>query len=157
MVLIYLFKGRKGRTVPFFYLYKFTSHFFIFIIYTTDMIYIQKGQVNTLVLNINNNARATFSGYTLTFTHTMSQEVKSYTVDTNNPSEYGQNIRYCEVVLYLNNDDLNYEGEYTLEIYGNGIEKVFTGIAILEGTEETPLFTQYISPNEENENYIYIS
>jgi hypothetical protein len=87
----------------------------------------------------------------------MSQEVKSYTVDTNNPAEYGQNIRYCEVVLYLNNDDLNYEGEYTLHIYGNGTDPVFTGIAILEGTEEQPLFTQYISPNEENENYIYIS
>jgi hypothetical protein len=125
------------------------------------MLYLNKGQSNTLVLNINNNSRETFTGYTLTFTHIMSQENKSYVVDVNNPAEFGENIRYCEIYLDLTTDDLNYEGEYQLNIYGNGgmpvsNEKVFTGIAILEGTEEEPLFTTYISPNEVNENYIYI-
>jgi len=122
------------------------------------MLYLQKGQQNELVMNINNNTATTFSGYTLEFTHIMSQEVKSYTVDTSDPLEYAQNIRYCEIILNLQNagQDLNYEGEYQLKIYGNGTELVFTGIAILEGTVEEPLFTTYISPNEVNENYIYI-
>lgn len=122
------------------------------------MLYLQKGQQNELVMNINNNTTTTFSTYVLEFTHIMSQEVKSYTVDTSNPLEYAQNIRYCEIILNLQDagQDLNYEGEYQLKIYGNGTELVFTGIAILEGTEEEPLFTQYISPNEVNENYIYI-
>jgi hypothetical protein len=124
------------------------------------MIYIQKGQANTLVLNINNNARPNFDTYTLVFTHIMSKEVKTYIVDTNNPAEYAQNIRYCNIELPLNNDDLNYEGEYQLNIYGDGSGytdyPVFTGISILEGTQEEPAFTQYISPNEVNENYIYI-
>lgn len=120
------------------------------------MLYIQKGQENELTMNINNNTTTSFSGYTLEFTHIMSKEVKSYTVDTSNPSQYAQNIRYCEIVLPLNVNDLNYLGEYQLNIYGNGTELVFTGIAILEGNVEAPAFTEYISPNEVNENYIYI-
>ncbi len=122
------------------------------------MLYLQKGQQNELVMNINNNSATTFSGYTLVFTHIMSQEVKSYTVNTADPAEYAQNIRYCEIILNLQDagQDLNYEGEYQLKIYGNGTQLVFTGIAILQGTEEQPLFTTYISPNEVNENYIYI-
>ena len=122
------------------------------------MLYLQKGQQNELVMNINNNSATTFSGYTLVFTHIMSQEVNSYAVNTADPAEYAQNIRYCEIILNLQDagQDLNYEGEYQLKIYGNGTELVFTGIAILQGTEEEPLFTTYISPNEVNENYIYI-
>jgi hypothetical protein len=125
------------------------------------MIYITKGQVNQLVMNINNNARPDFTGYTLSFTHIMSMEEKSYTVSTSNPAQFSENIRYCTITLPLNTDDLNYEGEYQLNIFGQGDGytdfPVFVGIAILEGTVEEPLFTQYISPNEENENYIYIS
>lgn len=121
------------------------------------MLYIQKGQDTSLVLNINNNSRNTFSTYTLNFTHVMSKEVKLYTIDTSNPAEYFQNIRYCELALPLSTDDLNYLGEYTLNIYGNpGTELVYSGIAILEGTEQGAGFTEYISPNETNENYIYI-
>lgn len=122
------------------------------------MLYLQKGQQNELVMNINNNTTTSFSAYTLTFTHIMSQEVKSYVVSTSNPLQYAQNIRYCEIILNLQDagQDLNYEGEYQLKIYGNGTELVFTGIAILQGTVEQPLFTTYISPNEVNENYIYI-
>lgn len=111
-------------------------------------------------MNINNNARPNFDTYLLEFTHIMSKEVKSYSIDTNNPLVYGQNIRYCEIVLNLQTpgQDLNYEGEYQLNIYGDGdlTQNVFVGIAILEGTQEAPAFTEYISPNEVNENYIYI-
>ena len=121
------------------------------------MIYLQKGQNNTLTMNINNNSRDTFTGYTLTFTHIMSKEVKSYNINTANSAEYAQNIRYCEIELPLNVSDLNYLGEYQLNIYGTpGNTLVYTGIVILEGTVEQPFFTQYISPNETNENYIYI-
>jgi len=120
------------------------------------MLYINKGVENTLTMNINNNTTTSFSGYTLVFTHIMSKEVKTYTVSTSNPSQYAQNIRYCEIVLPLDVNDLNYEGEYQLNIYGNVTTLVFTGIAILEGTVEAPAFTEYISPNEVNENYIYI-
>jgi hypothetical protein len=122
------------------------------------MLYLQKGQQNELVLNINNNSATTFTGYTLEFTHIMSKEVKNYLINTSNTQVYAQNIRYCEIILNLQNSgqDLNYEGEYQLNIYGNGTTLVFTGIAILEGTEESPSFTEYISPNEVNENYIYI-
>jgi hypothetical protein len=124
------------------------------------MLYLQKGQQNTLTMNINNNTTTSFSSYLLEFTHIMSKEVKTYSVNTSDPTQYGQNIRYCEIVLELQNpgQDLNYEGEYQLNIYGNGdlTQKVFVGIAILQGNVEAPAFTEYISPNEVNENYIYI-
>jgi hypothetical protein len=124
------------------------------------MLYLQKGQENVLVLNINNNARPNFTTYTLVFTHIMSKEVKTYTIETSDSNEYFQNIRYCTITLQLGTDDLNYEGQYQLNIYGSGDGytdyPVFVGIAILEGTVEEPAFTEYISPNEENENYIYI-
>ena len=121
------------------------------------MIYLNKGVENSLVLNINNNSRSTFNSYTLEFTHIMSKEVKTYSIDISDPAEYFQNIRYCEMLLPLNTDDLNYLGEYQLNIYGvPDNELVYTGIAILEGVEPGSTFTQYISPNETNENYIYI-
>jgi hypothetical protein len=121
------------------------------------MIYLNKGQENSLVLNINNNSRNTFTGYTLEFTHIMSKEVKTYSINKSNPAQYFENIRYCEILLPLNTNDLNYLGEYQLNIYGvPDDELVYTGIAILEGTEAGAGFTQYISPNETNENYIYI-
>jgi len=121
------------------------------------MLYIQKGDENTLVLNINNNSRDTFTGYTLTFTHIMSKEVKSYSINTSNNLQFAQNIRYCEIVLDLTTNDLNYLGQYTLNIYGqpNSV-LVYTGMVVLEGTQESQPFTEYISPNETNENYIYI-
>jgi hypothetical protein len=121
------------------------------------MIILQKGEVNELVLNINNNSRTDFSGYTLTFLHILSQEEKSYTVSTSNPLQYAENIRYCEIVLDFFTDDLNYEGQYQLDIFGNGTTKVFTGMARLLGTtEKGNTFTSYVSPDEDNSNYIYI-
>jgi len=122
------------------------------------MLYLNKGQQNNLVLNINNNSREVFQEYVLEFTHIMSKEVKTYTIDINNPAVYFQNIRYCEILLPLDTDDLNYLGEYILNIYGDGdpSQKVYTGIVILEGTEQGAGFTEYISPNEDNSNYIYI-
>jgi len=121
------------------------------------MLYIQKGVENTLVLNINNNSRDTFTGYTLVFTHIMSKEVKTYTVSTSNPLQYAQNIRYCEILLPLNVNDLNYLGQYTLEIFGTPDDtNVYKGMVVLEGTQESNPFTEYISNNEVNENYIYI-
>jgi hypothetical protein len=120
------------------------------------MLIIQKGQFNELTLNINNNSRETFTGYTMEFTHIMSQEVKTYTVNIANPAQYFSNIRYCELALPLNTDDLNYEGQYQLKIYGDGTDLVYVGMALLDGSEETPFFTTYVSDNEVNENYIYI-
>jgi len=121
------------------------------------MLYLNKGQENTLVLNINNNSRDTFTGYTLVFTHIMSKEVKSYTIQTNDPNEFFQNIRYCSINLDFTTDDLNYEGQYQLNIYGQpNNQLVFIGMVVLEGTAESNPFTEYISPNETNENYIYI-
>lgn len=121
------------------------------------MLILQKGQQNELVLNINNNSRQDFSTYTLVFTHALSQETKSYTISTSNPAEFGENIRYCEIVLNLQNDDLNYEGQYQLQIFGNGTNLVFTSLCRLDGTAEKGNdFVTYISPDEDNSNYIYI-
>jgi len=121
------------------------------------MILLNKGQVNELVLNINNNSRTDFSEYTLTFLNILSQEVKSYIISTSNPLQFAENIRYCEIVLDLSVDDLNYEGQYQLQIFGNGTTLVYTGMARLSGTTEIGnTFTQYISPDEDNSNYIYI-
>lgn len=120
------------------------------------MIILQKGQSNELVLNINNNSRQDFSGYTLTFKHILSQEVKSYNVLTAS-ANFSENIRYCEIIIDLETDDLNYEGQYQLNIYGNGTNLVYVGMARLVGTtEQGNTYTQYVSNNEDNENYIYI-
>jgi hypothetical protein len=116
-----------------------------------------KGVQNTLVLNINNNSRSTFTSYDLIFTHIMSKEVKTYSVSTNNPTQFFQNIRYCTITLNLNSNDLNYEGQYQLNIYGQpDNELVFVGMVVLDGTAESNPFTEYVSNNETNSNYIYI-
>jgi hypothetical protein len=120
------------------------------------MLYLTKSQENTLVLNINNNSRDTFTGYTLVFTHIMSKQEKTYVIDKSNPNVYFENIRYCTITLDLSTDDLIYEGQYQLNIYGESGDKlVFIGMAILVGSTENP-FVQYISPNETNKNYIYV-
>ena len=121
------------------------------------MLYLQKAQTNVLTLNINNNSRDNFTDYTLIFTHIMSKEIKSYTISTSDPAVFFENIRYCTITLDLTTDDLNYEGEYQLNIYGTPRDiLVYTGIVILQGQAESNPFTEYISPNEINENYIYI-
>ena len=120
------------------------------------MLILNKGQQNELVLNINNNSRTDYTGYTLTFVHILSQESKSYLIDTSNNSQYGENDRYCEIIVDLSVDDLNYEGQYELTIFGDGTNLVFTGIAELVGSSENNSFTEYISNNEDNANYIYI-
>jgi hypothetical protein len=121
------------------------------------MLILQKGQQNELVLNINNNSRQDFSGYTLTFVHVLSQEEKTYLISTSNPAEFGENDRYCEIVLNLQNDDLNYEGQYQLQIFGNGTSLVFTSMVRLLGTTEKGNdYISYVSPDEDNSNYIYI-
>jgi hypothetical protein len=86
----------------------------------------------------------------------MSKEVKTYLIDTSNQSEYQANDRYASVTLDFINDDLNYEGQYVLKVYGDGTDLVYNGMVVLEGLQEEPFFTTYVSPNEDNENYIYI-
>ena len=120
------------------------------------MLYLEKGILNTLVLNINNNSSSTFSSYTLEFTHIMSKEVKNYYINTSDPTQFNSNIRYCNIYLDLSVKDLNYQGQYNLNIYGNGTNLIFVGIVMLNGTAETNPYTQYISPNETNEKTIYI-
>jgi|694.fasta_scaffold05523_11 hypothetical protein len=121
------------------------------------MLIINKNEVNYLVLNINNNSRTDFSGYTLTFLNILSQEEKSYTISTSNPAQFTSNIRYCTITLNLVGNDLNYEGQYQLDIFGNGETKVYTGMVRLLGTaEKGNTYTEYISPDEDNNNYIYI-
>ena len=118
------------------------------------MLYLQKNQENVLVLNINNNSQTTFTGYTLEFIHILSSEVKIYSIDTSDPTVYFSNIRYCTITIQ--NLDLNYLCEYNLNIYGDDGQKVYVTICMLEGQEESQPFTEYISPNEDNNNYIYI-
>jgi len=120
------------------------------------MVILNKGQQNELILNINNNSRQIFTSYTLVFTHALSQEVKSYVIDTSDNSEYGQNDRYCEIILDLQNDDLNYEGQYQLQIFGDGNSLVYTILCDVVDTNVSDTFVSYQSNNEDNENYIYI-
>jgi hypothetical protein len=117
----------------------------------------QQGQINNLTLNINNNSRDVFTSYDLVFTHIMSKETQTYTVNTNNPSQFLENIRYCEVTINLSTNNLTYLGQYNLNIYGDGTDLVFNGIVILDGQNfETAPYQVYISPNEEASNYIYV-
>ena len=120
------------------------------------MLYIKKNEINNLVLNINNNARPDFLTYDLIFTHIMSKQVKTYTISTSDPAVYTSNIRYCTIVLDLITDDLIYEGQYQLNILGDGDQQVYVTMVVAEGVAESKPFTEYISPNEVNENYIYI-
>jgi len=122
------------------------------------MLILQKGIQNELVLNINNNSRTDYTGYTLTFTNVLSQEIKSYTISTSNAQVYASNDRYCEIILNFQNagQDLNYEGQYQLQIFGDVTQLVYTGMVRLEGTTEDNSFVEYISADEDNSNFIYI-
>ena len=87
----------------------------------------------------------------------MSKEVKSYSVSTSDAAVFFENIRYCTITLDFATNDLNYEGQYQLNIYGQpNNQLVFIGMVVLDGTAEANPFTEYISQNETNENYIYI-
>lgn len=120
------------------------------------MLYINKGEVNNLVLNINLNSRTQFATYDLVFTHIMSKLQKTYVINTNNPAQYTSNSRYCTIVLDLETEDLIYEGQYQLNIFGDQESEVYVTMAELQSLTTDKPFTEYISPNEVNENYIYI-
>lgn len=120
------------------------------------MLILRKGERNELILNINNNSRLDFLTYDLKLTHVLSQETKTYTIDTTDNSVYGTNDRYCEIILNLQDDDLNYEGQYYIEIYGDGTTLVYVGMARLEGSKEDNEIIHFTSDNEDNSNFIYI-
>ena len=120
------------------------------------MLYINKAEVNNLVLNINLNSRAQFATYDLVFTHIMSKQQKTYVISTSNAAQYTSNERYCTIVLDLEDDDLIYEGQYQLNIFGDEEAEVYVTMVELQSLTTDKPFTEYISPNEVNENYIYI-
>lgn len=117
------------------------------------MIYITNNQSNTIFLNINNNSRTVFTGYSFNFTHILSQDTSSLSIDITDDLKYTGNTRYCAVTFIAN---FIYEGEYSLEIRGNNTELVWSGIVILGEVIPTDTFNELISDNENNENYIYI-
>jgi hypothetical protein len=88
----------------------------------------------------------------------MSRETTNFVISTSNQSQYTSNVRYCTITLDLRYNDLPYLGQYQLNVFGNGVEEVYVTIVDVEqaNTVETNPFTEYISPNEINENYIYI-
>lgn len=115
---------------------------------------ITKGVDNTLYLNTNNNNRTSFTGYTLTFVHSMSQYTKSYDIDLSDPTQFTSNERYCTVKVPLGSDDLYYYGQYSLKIYGNG--STLLQVSLLKVVGEDDPFIENESNNDNNENYIYI-
>lgn len=82
----------------------------------------------------------------------MSAEIQNYIL-----SPTYENNRYSTFDLNLTSDDLVYEGQYLLQIYGNGTDMIYTNFAMVEGTEESNPFYEYISPNETMESYVYIN
>lgn len=122
------------------------------------MLYIQRSTVNSLVLNINNNSLNQFTTYTLSFTHLMSKETTNFYISTSDMAQFTSNVRYCTITLDLVIKDLPYLGQYQLNVFGDGTQEVYVTIVDVEqpDTVETNPFTEYISPNEINENYIYI-
>lgn len=120
------------------------------------MIILNNGAENELILNINNNSRTTFDTYVLRFTHALSQSTKSYTIETSDNTVYGSNDRYCEIILNLNNNELPYSGQYSLEIFGNGANLVYTMMCDVINTNPSDTFISYESDNEDNSNFIYI-
>lgn len=122
------------------------------------MLYIQRSTVNSLVLNINNNSLNQFTTYTLSFTHLMSKETTNFYISTSDMAQFTSNVRYCTITLDLVINDLPYLGQYQLNVFGDGTQEVYVTIVDVEqpDTVETNPFTEYISPNEINENYIYI-
>jgi hypothetical protein len=86
----------------------------------------------------------------------MSKQQKTYVISTSNPAQYTSNIRYCTIVLDLEDDDLIYEGQYQLNIFGDEEAEVYVTMVELQSLTADKPFTEYISPNEVNENYIYI-
>ena len=117
---------------------------------------LNRNQINELILNINNNAREQFSTYLLRFTHSLSQNIQEYIIDTSDNTVYGENSRYCEIILNLVGvNDLIYEGQYTLEIFGNSSKLVYVTLVDVK-TNDEDVFLQYLSNNEEGKQFIYI-
>ena len=122
------------------------------------MIYLTKSMPNNLILNVNNNSQVVYTTYVLQFTHILSQNFTSYTIHLNDPTEYVDNDRYCDILLPLNQLDLIYLGQYELKVLGDGTDLLLVSMVTLEGTTEpSNNFIEYSSPNESNENYIYIN
>jgi hypothetical protein len=115
-----------------------------------------RNQINELILNINNNTRESFSVYMLRFTHSLSQHIQEYSIDTSDNTVYGENSRYCEIILDLiGPNNLIYEGQYTLEIFGNNSKLVYVTLVEVR-TNDDEVFVQYQSNNEQGEQFIYI-
>jgi len=137
------------------------------------MFLVKKGERNELVVSVFANSTLPNPTYLFVFTHILSKEQARFI-----PQNLSQNkLRYNEFVFFESiYENLNvspprvtfpYDGQYYYEIYEQtsttnldpilSFGKVAEGRGLIEDLCVPDSFYEYISPNEANENYVFIS
>lgn len=139
------------------------------------MIYIKRGETNDIVTTCSLNKEYPGSPYYLfSFTHILSKEVvRFYPQNISTHTNRYDEFRFIEGV----NENLNavppivtfpYEGQYYYSIFemvnsgstnpSTAYNKVEEGRAYVSGnTQDVSFYTEFISSNEDNDNYIFLS
>jgi hypothetical protein len=137
------------------------------------MFLVKKGERNELVVSVYANSILTNPTYLFVFTHIVSKEQAIFI-----PQDISINkLRYNEFVFFESiYENLNvspprvtfpYDGQYYYEIYEQvsttnlnpllALNKVAEGRGLIEDLCVPDSYYEYISPNEVNENYVFIS
>ena len=138
------------------------------------MLTIKKGTTNMVVVTITQNQSAESPKYYLfSFVHILSKEVVRFYMK----STINTNARYDEYMFDevdgtgIPEDELNgdvifpYDGQYFYSVYemptkslnpSSARLKLEEGRAVVYNNEKTEYYTEYISSNENNNNYIYL-
>lgn len=139
------------------------------------MIYIKKGRTNKVVVTITQHQSDAPTKYFLfSFQHVASKEtVRFYMASTLVSNNRYDEYTFDEVTGTSETVDpligkvkFNYTGQYFYSVYEMGSQsldpstarrKLEEGRAYVDGKEETVYFNPYISDNEDNSNYVYMS
>lgn len=138
------------------------------------MILLKKGQLNKMAVSASQNKLLSNPVYLFSFQHIMSgdkvifypQNITSGTSDRYDEFQFIEsdtNTGYSGSTPYKY---FRYEGQYYYGIYENittgttspsaSYNKVNEGRALVIDLNDAPIYEQYISPNETNNNFIYI-
>lgn len=138
------------------------------------MILLKKGQLNKMAVSASQNKLLSNPVYLFSFQHIMSGEKvifypENITTGTSQRYDEFQFIESSSSTGFSGSTPykyFRYEGQYYYGIYENistgttnpslSYNKVSEGRALVLGLEELPAYEQYISPNETNNNFIYI-
>lgn len=136
------------------------------------MLYIKRGQTNNMVVTASQSTTISPAYYLFSFVHILSKETYNFFPQLISTNARYDEFRFVEAQAPLPNQtppqvNFLYEGDYYYYVYemsttgstnpNNAVGLLENGRALVSGNTQDDCFYQFVSDNENNSNYIFLS